>query len=711
MFDAITLEISLKPFKETSDEYIKSVCSKVFEQWAPLLKNRKEISIMLWVGDGSEILDYDGDLSKEFEWAYFIGTANLPLATKEDDPALSLHSKKRTYIDNPPKMTYNILKNIVDTFKAEGKKAFPNATIRVGETFDIGPEFAISDFKYNRHQEILGSVRIYGKYGFVDSTYTLNADTRPYAAYPNGIPQNTPFATFLGAQISCFFKDLGLDYIWLSNGLGFSPAPWDLTGKIFDGKKFYAEKLEDTSKKVFSFWKLFRDACPDVPIETRGTNNSVGIDYATDSVPLWDIYNANFNLLPPPNSPWAALNDNYGLEIMGHMTRICELPGKDFLFRYYIHDPWWMNSPWYDRYDGYATDIYLPMSIARIDENGKTQSANRFNILSIDNSKGDMPDSCVNEPIPHILKAEKDCADEPSFLIWLYPMKEYTTAKSEKTLHEMYYGDRFIMDAINQGLPLNTVVSTEIFKQINSDVYDGRIILSPVIEDEKTVEILYNFVKKGGKILLYGTKSQLEHCLIDGDGVVKIDIEESPSKLRESISKFGYDIKFNTQEGYLKLPALTINRSNNGTIFSVYNPDTTTDTLIKFPLGAPIMKGGETLLVDGFADYRFSRCEHRECRVFVQQNNGIISSHEEPGANGKYRRRFYVKGLKDATVYYFPEKYCDNFFTAYTFTDEGEMIEDKNWVAVFDPIFGKGFKGEHKNGKYSFAMPWKEFVK
>ncbi len=403
MFNRVTLETSLKLFKKTDDAYIREKCETIFEQWKPLLKDRKEISIMIWVGDGSEILDYDGDMNKEFEWGYFIGTANLPLATENDDPAISLHKKKRKYMDNPPKMTYAILKNIIDCLKNTAKRKFKSAKITIGEPFDIGPEFAISDFKYNRHKEIC-SGEILDKLGFVDSTSLLNADTRSYAAYPNGIPQDLPFATFLGAQTKAFFADMGFDYIWLSNGLGFSSDPWKLTGKIFDGERFYADKLERTSQKVFSFWKLFREACPGIPIETRGTNNSAGIDYATDGVPLWDIYNGGFDIAPPPNSPWAALNDNFGLEIMGHMTRVCDLPGKDFLFRYYIHDPWWLNSPWYDRYDGFATDIYLPMAVSRIDENGNIQSAGKLNVFTLDNSKGDMPDACVNEPLPHILK-------------------------------------------------------------------------------------------------------------------------------------------------------------------------------------------------------------------------------------------------------------------------------------------------------------------
>ena len=142
MFKTVNHEMSLKPFKKTNDEYIRAVCRNVFEQWRPLLKNRETVSVMLWTADGSEILDYDGDLEQKFEWCCYMGTANNKLIGKDEDPDISLHSRKRFYMENPPVMTYGILKKIVSTLKDEGKKAFPNAVIRVGEPFDIGPEFA-----------------------------------------------------------------------------------------------------------------------------------------------------------------------------------------------------------------------------------------------------------------------------------------------------------------------------------------------------------------------------------------------------------------------------------------------------------------------------------------------------------------------------------------------------------------------------------------
>lgn len=712
MFKAITLEMSLKPFKRTDEEYIRSVAVKVFSDWRPLLSGREEISLMLWVGDGSEILDYDGDLSREFEWARYLGTANNPEQGEGDDPATSLHEMRVPYIDTPPVMTYEILQNIVRILKEEGERAYPDSRIRVGETFDIGPEFAVSDFKYKRHTEICSGTELDCKLKFVDSTALLKADTRAYAAYPDGIREGTPFASFLGAQTKVFFRDMGFDYLWLSNGLGFSADPWSLTGKIFDGEKFYPEKLSATSKKVFDFWRLFREACPDVPIETRGTNNSAAIDYATDGVPLYDVYNADFGIMPPPNSPWAAINGNYGLEIMGHMSRISALPDSDFLFRYYLHDPWWMNSPWYDRYDGYPTDVYLPMSVSRIDGEGRVQAATRFNILSIDNSLGDFPAACVNEFLPHILKAEKHSPDAPSPLLWVYPIREYTTAKSEGELSEMYKSDVFMMGAVNASFPLNTVVSTDIFKSIDPAVYRGRIIVTPVTGDERILALLSKHIEGAGGVIVYGTKEALLGFGLSGERVVAVDAEGDPCEMLKALRVFGYEVDFGAREGAKKRAVWNISRFDNGSFFSVYNPDTTMDATLKFPLGAPILLGGECEIVNGAAKYRFTRSEHRECRVFVKQKSGVISAYEQAPVSAKYRRRFRVDGLSDATVYYFPEEYSKSFIAASReWEPDPTPILTEGFVPYYDEVFGQGFVAEHVTGGVSFLMPFKKFVK
>jgi len=78
------------------------------------------------------------------------------------------------------------------------------------------------------------------------------------------------------------------------------------------------------------------------------------IDYTTDVVNSEKPYNGGFDFLPPPNSPWAALSRDFCLEIVGYLSRTACLPGNSYLFRYYINDPWWGNSPWLDAYFSYC---------------------------------------------------------------------------------------------------------------------------------------------------------------------------------------------------------------------------------------------------------------------------------------------------------------------------------------------------------------------
>lgn len=447
---------------------------------------------------------------------------------------------------------------------------------------------------------------------------------------------------------------MGFDYLWLSNGLGFSSNPWDKTGKIFDGENYHPEKLAETKSRVFAFWKLFRKACPDIPVEVRGTNNSVGIDYSSDGVPLWDIYNAGLGITATPNSPWAAINGNYGLEIMGHMSRICELPGDNFPFRYYLHDPWWINSPWYDRYDGTPCDIYMPAMISRITKSGKVESANTLNLLSIDNSYGELPDACANEAIPHLLKAEKNAPDEPAPIVWVYPMREYTTADGEAELREMNEGDSFICDAINDGFPLCCVTSTEAFVNHTASIYKKSVILSPIPKSPVVLKKLHEISDRGIGIIIYGKEEDLENSALP-ENSVKICTTDSPKKLREALSAFGYSIRFSKRDEAAKIPTITASRYDGAIMFSVCSANTTTDTELKFPLGAPILIGIDAEIKNGFSSYRFARSEHRECRIFVKQNDGVITCRESAPVNTRYRRSIHITGLKNATVRFFTE--------------------------------------------------------
>jgi len=594
----------------------------------------------------------------------------------------------------------------------------------------------------------------------------------------------------LGRQAKHLAEDLGFDFLWLSNGVGFCAESWNPTGELFDGDRFYPEKIEDVKDKIFGFWKLFREECPSLPIRTRGTNFSAGIDFASDAVPLYDIYNSNLNIMPPPNSPWAALDGNFGIELMGHMTRICELPGEEFMFRYYIHDPWWVNTPWYDRYEGQPHDIYLPMALSRIDSDGKVRSAGIFNILSIDNTFGNMPDSCVNEPLPHILKAEKNAPDAPAPIIWVYPLREYTTTKNAKKLNEMMSGDWFVSAAINNGFPLSGVVSCDNFLKTNKSIYKKSILFTPVPDSGSDFEKeILSYARLGGKVIFYGSVSNASKEFLDmfsleltepETGVLKTCARYSPDihtdgktpekinvrplysnggidtkgsgitvsdktisakyknaswyratvsagkpqggrhlavddknefmlseiLLRSILADYGYSIKFKKPTSDVKTPVIMLHRNDNAMMFSVYSANTTVETLLKFPLGAPILLGYETQILDGASSYRFPRADHRECRIFVEQDSGIVGAKEIPPVNYLYRRKIQLTGLKNATVRFFGEEYCkENIYAMLNVENPWDTSDEFEWELIKSPEYGTYFEAKNVTGDMMFFMP------
>lgn len=798
MFKNITLEMSLKPFKKVDDDYIREVCVNLFDQWKPLIKHADVISILFWTADGSEILEYDGNLDRELEWCRYIGGANPRQDwDKSIDPeGLGLHTTNYLYTENPPVITYEILKKIISIVKNTGKEIFKGKTIRVGETFDPGPEFAKSDFKYNRHNEICVGESM-GKSSMVCCYGVLNGDNVKYAGFPDGIPDKTPFGTFFGRQSQIFLADMGFDYLWLSNGFGFGTETWGTTGAVYDGETFHTEKFDEVKENILSFWRQFRAECPDFPMETRGTNLSMGIDLSTDGVPLKDIYEGGFNMLPPPNSPWAALNGDFGLELMGNMSRIAQLPKDEYLFRYYIHDPWWVNSPWYDRYEGQPHDIYLPLATARINEKGHVKNPTHFNILTIDNSYGDMPDSCVYEPLPHILKAVKDMPDAPSPVVWVYPFREYNDYKDEKSINEAFFGDWFIRGAINNGFPLSTVVSTDNFiKNRKSSIYDASVIVSTVpIANSEYEKVIIEFIKNDGKVIFYGnvdrasdevlnlinvklTESIFGECSISlktkpdkfnqfgypnkinhrklmcAGGINTIlknenaDVKalgyaeekvvgtygenfawvrgtnsssyknghfllepDDPKEffagetlMRNALSALGYTISFTKENPDVKSPVIMISRSDNAYMFSTYAPNTTVTANFKFPLGAPILIGYETKLKDGFSTYNFPRAEHRECRVFIEQEDGIVSCREISPVSYQIRRRIVVRGLKNATIRFFSEKNSEENIEAKLNSDYPYFVGEKFEGEYFENKHGVYYEAKNITGQLMFCI-------
>lgn len=807
-FNNITLEASLKPFKKNDKAYIRETAREMFTQWHSLLRHADTVSVMLWTSDGSEILDYKGDPDQPLEWARYLGNPNTEHEVGSGPDELSIHERAYLYMEDPPVFTYGDLEFIVQALKEAGK-AITGKPIMVGATFDPGPEFAKSEFKYKKHPEILGGSAM-GHKSFVSAYSVLNADEDYYAGFPEGIPANTPFGTFFGRQSQHFLADLGFDYIWFSNGFGFGVEGWSATGAIFTGEEFEQEKLAGDTAKILEFWKLFRNECPDFPIQTRGTNLSVGADLARDAVDLKSIYEGNFNMLPPPNSPWAALDGDFGLEMVGYMSRMAELPGDRFPFRYYTHDPWWLNSPWLDRYGREPHDIYLPMSVGRIDDKGNIGIPTHLNFLTIDDSYGNMPKQVPDEVIPHILKARYDQPTAAGPLVWVYPFDEYHewAYEYDDRLPEIYYGDWFMRQAINSGLPLNTVISTGSFQSVlmeNPVIFKESVLVTIAPEAGSALEqSLMKYVKNGGKLIIFGPVDHsgetfmdflnlqngqplegelnilsdympdlleenypqlLNHRPLFSGGGIRTTIKnkeettrllvqvgqsenkrdmawarslpdwkggkvvylrgtnsssftggrlltpDNPEKyfigplmLRHVLKEFDMEFLVEKQDPSVKDPVLTVNRSNNAFFFSGYNPNSTVRQRFKFKQGAPLLLGLETKLDKGYSVYTMPTAWHRECRIFIEQQEGIVSYKELHSGQKGIDKRYQVSGLNDGTVRIFPEEHVDEeSFHAYLNSGypwkTGQISFKKG-----DEKFGRHFIVENVTG--SLVVSW-----
>ena len=795
-WEKLDLEVSLKPFRERSAEGFERVAEQIFRQWDPLIRESGGVSLMFWAADGSEILDYYGKMEDVFEWAKWIGVANPHEPETGKAPELqTIHERPRPYLpgEEMPDWSYGQFRELMRTLRKVFLRKY-NRILRIGATFDSGPEFARSSFKYERHPEVCRGFCLGGK-TFVCCYTNLHADHRSYAAYPNGIPEGEPFGRFIGKQAQKYLTDMEFDYIWFSNGFGFGMETWGATGAIFDGYDFFPEKAEEVRKAMHDFWRDFRRECPDFPIETRGTNLTTGMDLTSDATPLREIYREVKDLEVAPNSPWAAMDGDFGLELAGWMSHIAELPaGKKFPFRYYTHDIWFMNSPWIDRYGRSPHDIFLPMAVARLDGNGKVMLANALHILSIDDSYGRMPDQVPLEVIPCFAEARRTAPDQAGPFVWVYPFNEYHdfVYKGER-LEEIFANDYLIRGALNAGLPLNTVISTDNFASAPAEAFAERIPVVPTcaMENPCTAKKLEAHLLSGGNVLFYGPargeaietllgllpakgldgEFELTGCRrikhlprYSGGTLDRVFAPETPADIlaeylrgeesrpalacvarpewnggravwvrgtnsfsmqkrchfgtpfdrntyypaetlmREGLRCFGYEIDFEKYNTTTPDPRLTLRYHDNALYCAGFGTDTTVMQRLRFPDGAPLFTGADTILENGSACYPAWRSSNFECRIFVTMRDGRVQCREATSIMPGVKRRITVTGLADARIVFRPETDHVKSVRFYKGDPKGTLVAESDFPSRLErDAAGARYVLEHVTGDLQIA--------
>ncbi|TFG69965.1 MAG: hypothetical protein E4H27_06550 [Anaerolineales bacterium] len=516
----IALELSLKPFGR-NDGKSPEVCARhVITAWRPLLEAAAEVSFMLWVADGSEILEWRGDLEQSLEWARYIGFCNAG----RDVYDAHHHAPTRSailYTEQPMGMCYAELKAIAGALREVGAELL-DRPITIGATFDPGPEFAESPFKYNRHREIIVPKRVSGRPTFpmVDAAALLHADTQSYAAYPQGIPEGEPFALFLGKQIREYCRDIGFDYVWLSNGFGFSAVAWDYLGPGFDGEQFMPEERARYLERFKQAWNDLYRGNSEIPMEIRGSNFAAGMDIAKDGVDFAWLYDSGYVRLPPPNSPWGALNFDFGLEIAGFLSRAVKSPQGEYLFRYYPNDPWFWQNPWTDIFYGQAFDIYMPLATSVINSAGEITTPSTINFLTGDTEYGETDPLTGVQVAAHIRTALNDRPDDVGLITWIYPFEEYHRLASAGAAGqaEVFFGHWFVRSAINNGLPVASVGTPEAFDILlsNRRAAPQTIAFLPTaaVRREEDAQRLFAWLEKGVPVILYGPASSLHPSVL-----------------------------------------------------------------------------------------------------------------------------------------------------------------------------------------------------
>ncbi|MHB9033547.1 MAG: hypothetical protein ACYC6L_10915, partial [Anaerolineae bacterium] len=501
---------TMRYFPDNDPAHIRQVVAAMLDLWRPLVERANAVSFSLMVGNGEDIYRWTGNLDDEYEWDHYKGHNNQQYAHFSFDP-IAL----RPFKDDWFHFTYRDLQLIIRIIRQTARQMF-NLPVTIGTLCEPGPEFCESLFRYVWHPEIVSFMG--GGHGVsIDYKGVLHADSRPYGAYPRGIPEGEPFGRFLGKQVAHFCRVMDIQNINFSNGLGFGTFPWNVVGRNFDGATFGLAPYKELADDILDFWLMYKNEAPVQKVSAQGSNWPVGIDLAAKGVPLKDLYDRRLLDVPLGYTVSVFFDDSVGFAMAANMSRIAHAPNWDLGF--YLHDPWYPQNPWEDYpYDRHAFDLYAPASISLVGADGQLIKPSSFGTLMHDENASLQPET-ARSFMPHLETALDSLADRIGPLTWLYPFQEYhdIMAAHPEQADTLWFGDAFTAKAIDAGLPLNGVISTEYLETaLASGILSDTILYTPVPNASAPYwPALQQWISSGGRVMFYGPLTHAGQPLCD----------------------------------------------------------------------------------------------------------------------------------------------------------------------------------------------------
>ena len=508
------LGLTMRFFPDNEPAHVRAVCEELFTLWRPLLERASEITAGFMIGNGEQILRWTGNLEDEFEWDHYLGHNN-PQAAQYGFEPIPLRDFKPDWFH----FTYADLRDIVRIFRETARDMY-GLPLALGTLLEPGPEFCESLFRYVWHPEVITYMG--GGHGnSIDYKGVLRADDRVYGAYPDGIPEGEPVARFMGRQVASFCQAMGFELLSISNGLGFGTYPWSIVGRNFDGTRFGLTPYRELADDILDFWVMFKSEMPGIRVSAQGSNWPVGIDLAAKGVPLGDLYDRRLLDFPLGYTVSVFFDDSVGFAMAAMMSRSAHAPGNALSF--YLNDPWYPQDPWEDYpYDRHAFDLYAPASMALIGAAGEILATAGFGTLVHDSYGGTAPET-ARSFMPHLETALKYAPDAAGPVTWLYPFAEChdILERLPDQAGKVWAWDAFTSKAIDAGLPLNSVVSTEhLSAALASGVLGDTILYTPLpMPGADYVSDLLAWIGSGGKVLFYGPADMADSRIVDLLGI------------------------------------------------------------------------------------------------------------------------------------------------------------------------------------------------